>query len=112
MRYIIKGFTLVGSVLFFLFAYWQFNDPDAFWWVVIYAVAAAVGLVTLFRKIPWQAMMTAAVLIISLGLYYVWIVISQQLHYFEDEVGREMMGSLMVGAYLGILAIYVKSTPG
>ncbi|MCY4171733.1 MAG: hypothetical protein OXE59_09365 [Bacteroidetes bacterium] len=112
MRLIIKGFTLVGALLFFLCAYWQLNDPDALWWVLIYGIAAVIGFVRLFRQIPWQVLTILAIAISGFGLYCLWIVVSQGLHYFSDEVGREMMGALMVGAYLAILAIHARVSKG
>ncbi len=112
MPIIVKGFKLVGSLLFFLCAYWQLNDPDAFWWALVYAVTALIGLISLYRKIAWQVITLPAILITGLGLYYAWIVANQGLHYFEDESGREMMGSLLAGIYLVILAVHAKLTKG
>ncbi len=36
MRYI----ALLFGLIFLLFTYWQFNDPDPIWWVTVYLVSA------------------------------------------------------------------------
>ena len=39
------------ALLFILFAYWQFNDPDALTWVIIYLLVAAMSAYAIFKKI-------------------------------------------------------------
>jgi len=37
--------------MFVLFAYWQFNDPDALMWVVIYLLVAGISAISIFKKL-------------------------------------------------------------
>lgn len=39
------------ALLFVLFAYWQFNDPDALTWVIIYLLVAVLSGYAIFKKI-------------------------------------------------------------
>ena len=94
---------LVGALFFALCAYWQLNDPDALWWVAAYAAAALAGFAATLNLLPWQLAALSALAALGVGLYYIWLVVSQNLHYFEDETGREMMGSLMIFIYMLIL---------
>lgn len=57
-----KSFTLIllllGTVVFSIFSYLQLNDldqygnGDAWFWVIIYLIAAALNLVLIFLKLP------------------------------------------------------------
>lgn len=104
-----RTLTIAGILFFGMCAYWQFNDPDAFWWVLIYAVTSLAGIAVLFKRLPWQipAILTLATL--GLSFYYVQAVIAQELHYFNDEVGREMMGTILVCLYMSLLAMHART---
>ena len=39
------------AFIFALFAYWQFNDPDALTWVILYMSVAMISLVAVFREV-------------------------------------------------------------
>ncbi|MCY4000290.1 MAG: hypothetical protein OXF06_14150 [Bacteroidetes bacterium] len=110
MNILLKGITFLSAFLFLVFAYWQFNDPDAFRWVVVYGLTSILGFASLFYRLPWYIIAILSSVAFVFSFYYVWIVISQGLHYFEDEAGREMMGSLMVAVYLGYLTIASRIT--
>ncbi|MCY4673147.1 MAG: hypothetical protein OXD43_05165 [Bacteroidetes bacterium] len=103
MKRIFTVIVLVGALFFALCAYWQLNDPDALWWVAAYAAAALAGFAAILNRLPWQLAALFALAALGFGLYYIWLVVSQNLHYFEDETGREMMGSLMIFIYMLIL---------
>ena len=103
MKRVITVVVFVGALFFALCAYWQLNDPDALWWVVAYAFAALAGFATMLNWLPWRLVALFATAALGLGLYYTWLVVSQNLHYFEDEAGREMMGALMIFVYMLIL---------
>ena len=60
-----KYLYLVLSLLFALFAYWQFNDPDSTSWVLVYGIVSFFHLLA-FRGmlVKWSvAMATAACLV-------------------------------------------------
>ncbi|MCU0447568.1 MAG: transmembrane 220 family protein [Microscillaceae bacterium] len=40
----IRILALLFAAMFFLFAYWQLNDPDAWWWVIAYLVPSGVSI--------------------------------------------------------------------
>ena len=110
MNVLLKGINFLGALLFVVFAYWQFNDPDAFRWVIVYGMTSILGFVSLVYRLQWYILASFSLVAFGFSLYYVWIVIGQGLHYFEDEAGREMMGSIMVAVYLGYLIIVSKIT--
>lgn len=58
MRYI----ALLLGLLFLLFAYWQFNDPDPVWWVTIYLVAAYCSYRAFMGKFNLELLAVLAVL--------------------------------------------------
>jgi len=47
----LKILNAILALVFVLFAYWQFNDPDALTWVIIYLVVAALSGFAIFKKI-------------------------------------------------------------
>jgi hypothetical protein len=64
-----KYFFGIWFLLFALFAYWQFNDPDPEVWVSIYVVAmifCLLGVRGIFPKIP----LTIVVVLALLGAIY------------------------------------------
>jgi len=105
MNILLKGTAFIGALLFLVFAYWQFNDPDAFRWVVVYGMTSVLGFISIFYRLSWTIITVLTMVAFGFSFYYVWIVVSQGLHYFEDEAGREMMGSIMVAIYLGYLTM-------
>ena len=108
MRRILTVISLAGAIFFVLCAYWQFNDPDALRWIFVYATAALAGLAVIFKWLSWQVPVLLALIAMGFSLYYVWVVTSQSLHFFEDEAGREMMGSILVCLYMAILGIHAR----
>ncbi len=100
--------TSVGALFFALCAYWQLNDPDAFWWVLIYTSASLLGIAAIFARLSWKIPAILALGAMGFSLHYVWEVLRHDLHYFEDEAGREMLGSLMVCFYLFLLVLYLR----
>ncbi|MDE2828351.1 MAG: hypothetical protein OXL40_13795 [Bacteroidota bacterium] len=103
MNRVVTVIVLVGAVFFALCAYWQFNDPDALWWVAAYALAALAGFATILNRLPRRLAALLALAALGLCMYYIWLVVSQNLHFFEDEAGREMMGALLIFVYMIIL---------
>ena len=49
-----------------LFAYWQFNDPDALTWVILYLAVAMISLVAAFRAVDRR------VIIFFLMLFFIY----------------------------------------
>jgi len=55
-----KTIDLLLAAVFFLFAGFQYNDPDAFQWILIYGLVGFVPLLALFRRYPRPLMLIAA----------------------------------------------------
>ncbi len=68
---LMKWVHLSISVLFMLFAIVQWNDPDAFIWILMYVVVSAVAFLAFKGKsYPWLNAGVTAILIVSI-LFYV-----------------------------------------
>ena len=94
--------NLIVAGLFAIFALVQYNDPDPLLWMIIYAVAALACVLFHLKRLPPEAAAGFGVLVLLLGLYLAYRVISQGQFIFDEE-GREMMGSVVVALWMGIL---------
>ena len=45
-----KIINIILTVLFALFAFWQFNDPDSWVWISIYGLVAVISGAAIFQK--------------------------------------------------------------
>jgi hypothetical protein len=65
-----KIVNLVCAILFVLFAYFQFNDPDSWAWIAMYGIVALLfGLKVSGRYWPWLTLGVAAFLGVGLLVY-------------------------------------------
>lgn len=109
MKKLILTALYLGPAAFFaVCAMWQFNDPDGMLWASMYAVAALGGVLTHLGRLPKGAAAGYGAIILLVGLYHAWAVISERQYYF-DEMGREMMGALLVALYMAILYLGIRS---
>lgn len=97
----------------FLFAFGaivQFNDPDAFIWIVIYAIASGVCIFAAMRPaIRWPALLLGFITLVW-GLSYAPGVIGNtpfgdmfgawEMHNEGIEKSREMYGLLIISAWM------------
>ena len=81
-------------------------------WFFVYGIASLTGLAAILNRIPWQIPAGFALVTLGLSFYYVWIVTSQGLHYFEDEVGREMAGLVLICLYMIFLVFRIRVRRG
>ncbi len=98
-------FTIVNlavAAFFALFAIVQYNDPDPLLWMIVYALAALACVLHHLKRLPPEAAGGYGVLVLLLGLYLAFRVISQR-QFFFDEEGREMMGSLLIFIWMTVL---------
>lgn len=59
------------ALIFILFAYLQLNDPDSWWWVLIYGLVAIVAILNLFGALKKRRTFeTLIVFIILLVIYF------------------------------------------
>ena len=99
--------NLMAFAAFVAWAYWQLNDPDTLIWIVLYLLAAVACAFFFVGRLPlWFALAVGAVALL-IGLERAYGVIAEE-QYFFDEEGREMMGSLLVAAYMGVLGCWVR----
>ena len=62
---------LVWAILFLVFGFFQFNDPDGLIWVAIYGSAAMFSVLAFKRKLNYKLLWVAAVLY-TIGAWYLW----------------------------------------
>lgn len=106
------------SLLFLLFAYWQWNDPDPLVWISIYGYAALMSALAAFGRYPVPLLLAGAVAGFMGGLYFFpasvsdWVLQEWQqqdlsMKTLDMEEARESFGLLIIsvvmatGAYVG-----------
>jgi len=85
MRYI----ALLFGLIFLLFAYWQFNDPDPVWWVTVYIVSAYCAYLAFQEKYNRQLFVVLAVLYAA-GAINAWIQMTAWEGFFTEGAGLSM----------------------
>lgn len=66
-----KYIHILVIILFVLFAYWQFNDPDPYLWVTVYLGVSISALLTMInRPVPIVPMIGMAVCVAGLILLF------------------------------------------
>lgn len=105
------------SLLFLLFAYWQWNDPDPEMWVSIYGFASIMSALAAFGRYPIPLLLTGAIAGFIGCLYFFpasvseWVLQEWQqqdlsMKTLDMEEARESFGLLIISVFLG-LAAYV-----
>ena len=106
----------VWGLLFLLFAYWQWNDPDPLLWISIYGGAAVLSFMAASGRFPMPFLGAAVILCLLGAVYYYpgavgeWV---QQEWQQKDlsmktqsmEEARESFGLLIVAAVLSVAAL-------
>ena len=111
---IVKGLSAGMAVLFAVWAYYQWNDPDSIPWVAIYAAASIVSLVFVTGKLPLAAPSIIGSVSVLWAAY-----LATQITYgpplIAIEEWREMMGLVVVVVWMGVLLLALyrikKPTP-
>lgn len=85
MRYI----ALLFGLIFLLFAYWQFNDPDPVWWITVYLVSAYCSYQAFMRKSNIELLAVLAVLYAA-GTLNAWLQMTAWEGFFTDGAGLTM----------------------
>ena len=99
---VFSALNLGVAAFFAFFAIVQYNDPDPLLWMIVYAVAALACVLHHLKRLPPEAALGYGVLVLALGLYLAFRVISQS-QFFFDEEGREMMGAVLVAIWMAVL---------
>ena len=100
---IFKVLSAAMAVLFIFWAYYQFNDPDSFRWIMVYGIAAIMSLLAIPNRLP------ATLPLVLGGVCILWAAyLSTQFTYEPPlvliEEWREMMGLIVVLGWMGVLA--------
>jgi hypothetical protein len=111
-------FCLGSSLLFTLFAAFQYNDPDPYIWIMVYMFVALLSVISIFRKLNPYLIVTTIIMYVS-GAIYLWpdvyMGITMPMDYKpEIELARESLGlALAALALCGLLAfsLYRKRIP-
>ena len=93
-------------VLFLSWAGFQYNDPDAIAWIVVYLAAATGCVLALLGRFPRRVALTYAGICVGWSLYLAVNVLLGREFFFEER-GREAMGLLICAGWM--LALW-KST--
>ena len=118
-----KYFHAFAAILFFVLAAIQFNDPDPFYWIVVYLATSAVAGAMFFGK--KQA--TFTIVVIGMVLAGLLVSASGTFEYFKTgdfasilgemdgeksyiESAREFGGLLIAAIYLTVARVMSKSS--
>ena len=94
--------NLAVAAFFALFAIVQYNDPDPMLWMILYSLAALACVLHHLKRLPPEAAAGYGVLVLVIGLYLAYRVVTQR-QFFFDEEGREMMGSFLITIWMAVL---------
>ncbi len=103
-----KALNIILSLLFILFAYFQYNDPDPWLWIMIYlGVALICGFAAFGKPNPWL------ILIGLLGLLIYWLLLLPDFISWLGEGMPTITGSMkaesphieLVREFLGLLIL-------
>ncbi len=96
---------IVAAAMLILFVSWagfQYNDPDALLWMIIYGAAAVLTVLFLrgrFPSLPAKAYFGFCLIYAA----YLLVRVVLEREFFFDEQGREMMGLVICAAWAGFL---------
>lgn len=90
-------------VLFISWAGFQYNDPDAVLWAIIYGAAAIFTLIYLFGRFPPTLAYVYAALCAAYAAYLIVRIVVESEFIFAEQ-GREMIGLLICGSWMTFLA--------
>jgi Transmembrane family 220, helix len=85
MRYI----ALLIGLVFLLFTYWQFNDPDPVWWITVYLVSAYCSYQAFMGRFNTELLAVLAVLYAA-GTINAWLQMSAWEGFFTEGSGLSM----------------------
>ena len=85
MRYI----ALLFGLIFLLFTYWQFNDPDPVWWIIVYLVSAYCSYRVFMGRFNVEMLAVLSVLYAA-GSVNSWLQMSAWEGFFSEGAGLAM----------------------
>ena len=110
-----KIISLLLSLLFLLFAYFQLNDPDPEYWTPIYLVAALGCGLVFFNKAPASMIYYGIAVIYLIGAFVQWppqfegvLFGEMKMRSLNIELARESLGLVICAASMGLMGILLK----
>jgi hypothetical protein len=110
--------SLLFAALFALGAAVQYNDPDPLRWMLLYGAAAVTSLLAALGRLHWAApgavalvalLWAAALTSRVLGVVApAELVSAWEMEDTRIEEGREMYGLLIIGGWMGVLALATR----
>jgi hypothetical protein len=109
-----KYFAIFFGIVFLLFSYFQFNDPDSEVWIIIYAVAALACFMAIRQLWPWWvfAVLSVGYLV---GAILQWppqfegiLFGEMEMRSLNIELARESLGLAVVAVVNGLLALMIR----
>lgn len=103
------------ALLFGISAIAQINDPDPYFWVLIYAAGSVISILFAVNKLQW---MVAALLALIAGIWALTItpeLTTSGFRYIFDEIGmrsigveaaREFSGLMIIALWSVVLAVF------
>lgn len=103
---------IINGVMFVLFLSWalfQYNDPDALAWMLVYGLGAICCVLFFLNRLSptFGALVVTVCTVWALILYYFVITADQPFTFVDDNVGemlREAIGLTIVGAWVAFLS--------
>ena len=86
-----KNINYALFVVFVIFAFLQFNDPDGILWFSIYLIVAGVCLLSNFINIPKQLIILIVVLLLAYSAFH----LSLFIEYLQTENKEEIFGEMV-----------------
>ena len=107
-----KIISLLLTLLFLLFAYFQLNDPDPEYWTPIYLVAALGCGLVFFNKAPAPIIYYGIAVIYLIGAFFQWppqfegiLFGEMKMRSLNIELARESLGLVICAASMGLMGI-------
>ena len=90
------------AILFIAWAAFQYNDPDPFMWILVYALASLASVLFLINRLPLILPLAFCVGGVIWAIYLS-TVITYEPPLIAIEEWREMMGLIVISSWMGFL---------
>lgn len=102
MNLLMRIAVVVMVVVFLIWAGFQYNDPDGFFWMLVHGVASLLGILFLMSRYPRILAVVYGGFCVLYGIVLLIRVILAK-EFFFDEQGREMLGLFICAAWAAFL---------
>ena len=105
MKYLQRIVSITLATLFTWFVTLQFNDIDAWIWVLAYGIAALLCLLNLWARLYRLVKPASALLFVSYALWAIALYQQTSGHWWDGEIEREV-GGLVITALAMLMMNY------